>query len=220
MATFTSVSLNGATGITFDSINFDYTFKAGDGLDVTPFSVNSSSNIVFKNSVFDGDVASGLDAVSNGYAVGRGLLIQGSTDVTVENSEIKTWLRGILINESSNINILDNDIHSIRSDGMDVVQVQNVLIEGNYIHDFRGAPDQQIIPISSSSGHRAPPSATTNVTIRNNMLDMGQGSWTESIFIRNEVVDQGLAGTSMYYKNILIENNTISNAHDAWHHRW
>ena len=48
-ATFSSVSLNGATGITFDTINFDYKFKAGDPLHVSPFTVSGSSNIAFKN---------------------------------------------------------------------------------------------------------------------------------------------------------------------------
>ena len=212
-ATFSSVSLNGATGITFDSINFDYKFRAGDTLDVTPFSVNGSSNIAFKNSVFDGDVGSGLDAVSNGYGVGRGLAIYGSTGVTVDNSEFKTWLRGIVVDGSSNINLTNNNIHSIRSDGMDFVQVQKVLIEGNNFHDFRGAPgsaDHSDFIQFWTSGTTVP---STNITIRNNVLNVGQGTWAESIFIRNEVVDQGQAGTSMYYKNILIENNTISNAH-------
>ena len=37
--------------------------------------------------------------------------------------------------------------------------------------------------------------------------------WTQSIFMRNEVVDQGLAGANMYYQNVLIENNIIYNAH-------
>lgn len=212
-ATFSSVSLNGATGITFDTINFDYKFKAGDGLDVTPFSVNGSSNIVFKNSVFDGDIGSGLDSVSNGYAVGRGLLISGSNNVTVENNEIKTFLRGIIADSSSNINILNNDIHSIRSDGVDIAQVQKILLEGNNIHDFRGAPGSADHPDFIQMWTTNATRPTTDVTIRNNTLNIGQGSWTESIFIRNELVDQGQAGQSMYYKNIVIENNTISNNH-------
>jgi parallel beta-helix repeat protein len=212
-ASFASVSLNGATGITFDSITFDYKFKAGDTLDATPFSVNNSSNIVFKGSVFDGDVASGLDAVSNGYAIGRGLAIIGSNNVTVDTSEIKTFFRGIIVSDSSNVNIVKNDIHAIRSDGVDIAQVQKILLEGNYIHDFRGAPGStdhsDFIQLFTTGATKA----TTDVTIKNNTLDIGQGSWTESIFIRNELVDQGQAGTSMYYKNIVIENNTISNNH-------
>ena len=212
-ATFSSVSLNGATGITFDTINFDYKYSAGDPTHVTPFSVRDSANIAFKNSVFDGDVASGLDAISNGYAVGRGLAISGSNGVTVENCEMKTWLRGMVVGSSDNINIVDNNIHSIRSDGMDFAQVTKVLIEGNYIHDFRGAPGSQDHADFIQFWTTGTTKPSTDITIRNNILDVGQGSWAQSIFIRNELVDLGKAGESMYYKNLLIENNTISNAH-------
>ena len=207
------MSLNGATGITFDSITFDYKFKAGDPEHVSPFIVSNSSNIAFRNSVFDGDLVSGRNAIDDGYANGRGLAIYGSNGVTVENNEIRTFLRGIIVDSSSNINILDNDIHSIRSDGMDYVMVKNLLIEGNNLHDFRGAPGSPDHPDFIQFWTSGATTPTTDVTIRNNVLNIGQGSWTQSIFMRNERVDQGLAGTSMYYKNILVENNTISNVH-------
>ena len=45
------------------------------------------------------------------------------------------------------------------------------------------------------------------------MLDSGAGDWTQSIFMRNEVVDLGQAGKEMFYRNILIEDNVIYNAH-------
>jgi hypothetical protein len=51
--------MNEASNITLDGLVFDYTYKAGDDINMRPFQVNSSSNIVIKNSTFDGDVASG-----------------------------------------------------------------------------------------------------------------------------------------------------------------
>ena len=56
-------------------------------------------------------------------------------------------------------------------------------------------------------------SPSTNITIRGNILNSGAGDWTRSIFMRNEMVDLGLAGDEMFYQNILIENNVIYNAH-------
>lgn len=212
-ATFSSVELKGATGITFDSINFDYKYQAGASLQTSPFTVSGSTNIAFKNSTFDGDVASGTNSIDDGYAVGRGLSITSSNGVTVENSVFKTWMRGIVVSESSNINILKNEVTGIRSDGMDFIQVQKVLIEGNNIHDFRsaiGSGDHADMIQFWTTGTTA---ASTDIIIRNNTLNIGQGSWAQSLFMRNELVDKGLAGTSMYYKNVLIENNTISNAH-------
>jgi Right handed beta helix region len=212
-ATFSSVSLNGATGITFDSITFDYKFKAGDTVDATPFSVSGSTNITFKNSVFDGDVASGLSAIDNGYAAGRGLLVTASNGVTVEGSLFTNWHRGLIIGESSNVKVLNNEVTAIRSDGMDFIQVKNILIEGNNIHDFRSAPNSGDHADMIQFWTTGTTSASTDITIRNNTLNIGQGTWAQSLFMRNELVDQGQAGASMYYQNVLIENNTISNAH-------
>jgi Right handed beta helix region len=42
---------------------------------------------------------------------------------------------------------------------------------------------------------------------------MGGGSSSQSIFMRNEKVDQGLAGPEMFYRNIAIVNNVIANRH-------
>lgn len=212
-AAFSSVALNGATGITFDSITFDYKFKAGDPLHVSPFTVSGSSNIAFRNSIFDGDVASGTNSIDNGYALGNGLMITGCNNVTVESSVFKTWMRGLVIGESSNINVLKNEVTGIRSDGMNFVQVQKILVEGNNIHDFRAAPNSDDHSDMIQFWTTGTTAASTDITIRNNTLNIGQGTWAQSLFMRNELVDQGQAGTSMYYKNVLIENNTITNAH-------
>lgn len=44
-------------------------------------------------------------------------------------------------------------------------------------------------------------------------MDIGEGDKTQSIFMRNDLVDRGLAGEEMYYQNILIEGNVILNGH-------
>jgi hypothetical protein len=212
-ASFSSVSLNGATGITFDSVKLDYSFKSGGSVDANPFEVVNSSNITFRNSTFDGDVAKGLGAPSDGYAAGRGLAIIGSKGVTVEGSEFKTFMRGILAIESQDIKIIDNDISGMRSDGLNMVQVKGVLIEDNYIHDFRAAPNSGDHGDMIQFWTAGTTSPSTDITIRGNTLDVNQGTWAQSIFMRNELVDQGKAGASMFYKNILIEDNTIKNAH-------
>jgi len=54
---------------------------------------------------------------------------------------------------------------------------------------------------------------STDVVIRNNVLDIGAGDWTQSLFMRNEEVDQGRAGREMFYRNITIEENIIINGH-------
>ena len=56
-------------------------------------------------------------------------------------------------------------------------------------------------------------SPSTNIVIRGNFLDSGTGLPSQSIFMRNEMVDTGAAGDAMFYRNILIEDNVIHNAH-------
>ena len=133
--------------------------------------------------------------------------------MVLDNNEIFNFHRALTVGQSRDLTITANDIHSIRSDGMNFAQVQQVLIEGNYIHDFRGSlnsADHRDMIQFWTNGTTAP---SENITIRGNHLDIGAGDSTQSIFMRNDMVDRGLAGIEMYYRNILIEENVIVNGH-------
>jgi len=54
---------------------------------------------------------------------------------------------------------------------------------------------------------------SVNVVIHANVLDQGAGNWTQSLFMRNELVDQGQAGREMFYRDISITDNVIRNRH-------
>ena len=212
-ASFSGMDIRGAANLTLDGLTFDYTFAPGHNVYSRPFKVSGSENIAIRNSTFDGDVAQGVSAVADGYGFAIGLSIGGSTGVTLENNEIFNFHRGIVSGGVNNYTIVGNDIHSIRSDGMDFTQVSNTLIEGNYIHDFRRSPtsgDHADMIQFWTNGTTIP---SKNVTIRGNHLDIGAGDSTQSIFMRNDMVDRGLAGIEMYYRNILIEENVIVNGH-------
>ncbi len=115
--------------------------------------------------------------------------------------------------DSADITLTGSEISAMRSDGLNVIASQRVTIEGNHFHDFHGLPGgpdhRDMIQIWTIGTH----TPTTDLTIRGNLFDIGQGSWTQSIFIRNEEVDLGRAGPEMFYRNLLIEQNTIYNAH-------
>jgi len=213
-ASFSGLDLRGVANLTFDGIVFDYEFSAGDPLFQQPFKILSGSqNITIRNSIFDGDVAEGVSTTADGYAYGVGLAIRGSTNVTIENNDISQFHRGITVLESADISVVGNDIHAIRSDGMNFAEVAGALIEGNHLHDFEAS--------ATSGDHRDMIQFWTNGTdqpsrdiiIRNNYLDIGDGDYTQSIFMRNDQVDQGFAGPEMFYQNVLIENNVIINGH-------
>ncbi|MFA7433249.1 MAG: right-handed parallel beta-helix repeat-containing protein [Gemmobacter sp.] len=212
-AVITGLNVNGAQGVTFDNLVFDYTFQSGDPTHIRPFQVLNSENITITNSLFDGDVASGMSAVDDGYGTGYGLGIRGSKSVTISDNEFTTWHRGAVTSQSQDVVFSGNDIHSIRSDGINFSEVQGVLIEGNHIHNFLASPDstdhRDFIQFWTN-GTKAP---NTDIIIRGNILDAGEEWWTQSIFMRNEEVDNGRAGQEMFYRNVLIEDNTIYNGH-------
>ena len=212
-AVFTTMALHGVSNLTIDGVIFDYTFSAGDVSYTKPFLVSDSTNITITNSVFDGDVASGVSEVDDGYGYAYGLVVRNSTGVTISDNDFHTWLRGAVFSGSTGLTITGNEVHDIRSDGMDFVAVQDVLIEDNYFHDFRASYDssdhRDMIQFWTNGSSRP----STDITINSNIFDIGEGSSTQSIFMRNEEVDTGRAGTEMYYQNITITNNTIYNGH-------
>lgn len=212
-ASFSGMDLREVRNLTFDDVVFDSDYTGGS-VWVAPFQVSNSTGITIRNSLFQGELASGTgDPATDGFATGKGLTIGGSTGVVIENNEFTTWHRALTVGGSQDVTITGNDVHDIRSDGMDFAGVQNVLIEGNYIHDFErseASADHADMIQFWTNGTSKP---STDITIRGNILDIGEGDSTQSIFMRNDMVDRGLAGPEMFYQNILIEENVITNGH-------
>lgn len=213
-ASFSGMELYEVHGLKFEDITFDYSYEEEHTFREKPFNVLSSSDITFEGSTFDGDTAKDHpDEAYDGYGYGIGLWVRYSDDVIVTDSEFKEFYRGAVFTDSTNIVATDNDVHSMSSDGFNFTEVQNVLVENNYFHDF-DKPDASTAHmdfIQFWTGSTDAPS--TDIVIRGNYFDSGDGHWTQSIFMRNELVDTGQAGKEMYYNNILIEDNVIYNSH-------
>ena len=212
-AVFSGLDVRDAGNLTFDGVTFDYIFQDGDYLFDTPFSVAASENITIRNSTFDGDLPSGVSLIDDGYGYGIGLSTRDNTGITIEQNEFFDFYRALVVSSSDDIVVSSNDIYSIRSDGMNFAEVTGVLIENNYIHDFKSSPDSldhgDMIQFWTN-GTQTP---SSDIVIRGNQLDIGDGDYTQSIFMRNDLVDRGLAGQEMYYSNITIEENVIVNGH-------
>ncbi len=212
-AVFSGMDMREAANLTFDGITFDYTFEPGDTLWDRPFDVMSSENITIRNSTFDGDLASGVSESSDGYGYAIGLSFRNSSGITVEQNEFFEFYRGMTVSSSEDIQVLNNDVHSLRMDGFNFSEVTGVLIEGNHIHDFNlslNSLDHSDMIQFWTNGTDSP---SSDIVIRGNHLDVGDGDATQSIFMRNDLVDRGLAGQEMFYQNLLIENNVIVNGH-------
>jgi hypothetical protein len=203
-----------ASGLEIRDLVLDYVFQPGDEVWTAPFEVVQSEGITLRRLLIDGDTAHGISDEADGYGYALGLSIAQSRGVTLDGSVIRGFTRGLGVSDSSDIRIAGNELHDMRITGMYFAAVSDVLIENNHIHDMRYAPTSTDHPDMLQFWTAGTTSPTTNVVIRRNLLASGAGNWTQSIFIRNELVDTGQASfEAMAYRHIRIEDNIVINAH-------
>jgi hypothetical protein len=212
-AEFTGLAIRQAKNVAFDGIRFTYHFQPGQTVEYPPFAVQDSQQITFRNCTFTGDLASGETSVDNGFATGIGLSIRASADVTVEQNDINRFYRGLIVRDSDRVRVLGNNVHDMRSDGMDFAGDQSLRIVGNRIHAFRKSVLSKDHADLIQFWTRGTTRPGTDVEIRANILNAEGRGFTQTIFIRNEEVDEGRAGRAMYYRNLTIADNVIINAH-------
>jgi Right handed beta helix region len=212
-AQFSGMVLRDSAHVVLEDVIMDYAFADEDKLHFRPFQVLSGQDITLRHILFDGDTAHGVSTVDDGFGYGFGLGVTDVSGFALEDSEVRGFFRGIVFGNSTDIVVRGNDLHDIRMDGMNFAQVNRVLIEDNHIHDFNrslASEDHADMIQFWTNGTDAP---STDITIRGNILNSGGGWYTQSIFMRNDQVDRGLAGPAMFYRNVRIEDNVILNAH-------
>ena len=213
-AVVTGLEAIGVENVTFDGIKFDYTSQKGATLSTKWARIEQSENIVVKNSVFDGDHASGVGNTQNGYGTGNGLFVRGSENVEVYDNEFYNFYRGAVFQRVDDLLVKDNELYDMSSDGFNFAAVTDVLIEGNYIHDFDAhvnTPAHKDFIQFWNNGETEP---STDVILRGNVLDSGAGVFAQSLYLGNTEIPGG-AGKNhpLLYQNFLIEDNVIRNAH-------
>jgi PKD domain/Right handed beta helix region len=210
---FSHLEILNASHLKLTGLMVDYSYAPNDPPQFEAAKISSSEHISILNCVFDGDMASGTGTFADGFATGIGLRVKNSKSIVLDHTVFRQWLRGATFRIVEDLEVNGNEISEIRSDGLDFAQITNAVIKDNHIHDFRmapGSPDHRDMIQFWTKETTAP---SSNIIIQNNFLDMGTGSPTQSIFMRNEVVDQNNAGPEMFYQNIRIEGNLIRNAH-------
>ena len=212
-AIFSSMDLRGVNHLVLEQLTFNYTFSPEDKSNLRMFQMSGGTDITIKDSLFDGDLAVGVSAEDDGYPTGFGLSVRDMAGVTLQGNEIRDFFRGLVISESSDVVVKGNDVHAIRMDGMNFAQVQTVLIEGNHIRDFKRVLDSTDHSDMIQFWTNSTTKPSSDITIRGNILNSGTGWYTQSIFMRNDLVDRGLAGAEMFYRNVSITDNVIINAH-------
>lgn len=214
-ARFTALTVQSAAQMTFDGLLLDYVATPGSPASANSrFDITASSGITFRNSLFDGDVMDCPGDPADGYPVGRGLMVTQSDGILIENNEFRSFWKGLNLGNTTNAVVRGNEIHDMRSDGINLSAVDGVVVEGNYIHDFNrnlATGDHPDMIQMWSSGNSLVP---RNVTIRDNYLDMGGGSTTQSIFLSHNAAAYQVHGGSLAFENITVTGNVIVNGHD------
>ncbi|MFN3938086.1 MAG: right-handed parallel beta-helix repeat-containing protein, partial [Gemmobacter sp.] len=207
------MTLDGVANLTLQNLLFDYRFDPAHTHRERAFQILNSRNVAILDSELRGDIARNVSEKADGFGWGIGLGIRHSSGVRIERNTFHLWHRAMVVGRSQDVLVRENEIHSVRSDGMNFASVQRVLIEGNHIHSFRTSRTSGDHPDMIQFWTAGTERPTTDVVIRNNILNAGRGSFSQSIFMRNEVVDSGRAGREMFYRNIEIAGNVIINSH-------
>ncbi|MDD2775382.1 MAG: PKD domain-containing protein [Gallionella sp.] len=227
-ASFSSLSFkNGVSNLVVDSVTVNSPLLPTDtSIDIPAVYIFKASKISVRNSVITGSLVKPGDAVTMivapatapvgfvGSGAGRGFSVSNSQDILVENNLISLLRNGMVFNETDRVTVRGNEAHSMRTDMLDMSSVVDMLIENNHFHDHLAAAasgdHRDMIQMTSVVAARA----SSNVTIRGNILNNGAGDQSQGIFLRNEVVDLGTQNATWNYQNILIEHNLVHN-HDG-----
>lgn len=212
-AVITDMRVHDVSNISFDGLEYNYSYMGGDAYREKPINVSQSENLSFVNSTFAGETMEGTGTWFDGFGSGIALWVTDSSNINVADNHFETYFRAGVFAGVDNVSVTGNEVTDMSSDGFNFTEVNHVLIEDNYLHNFSFNPESgaHMDMIQFWSAGRSEPS--TDIVIRGNIMDSGGGDRTQAIFMRNEEVDRGRAGEEMYYRDILIENNVIHNAH-------
>lgn len=197
-ATITKLTVRNSENIRFHDIDF----KVSGGGGGRPFSVDQSSKITFTDAKFEG-------TMSGGYAVGMGLTVTNSRQITVDNSEFLKFHRGAEFRKVTDLKVVNSEVHQVAGDGMVFAQIQGGLIQGNDMHSMRGDPKSNYHKDMIQFWTTSTDAPTRDVVIRGNRIDTDDGS-TQSIFFGNSMAK---SNKNFYWQNLTIENNTIVAGH-------
>lgn len=214
-AIISGLDLKNVSGLRFENVTFDYTFAEGDNPEwADPFTLSQCENIAFHDTVFDGDLTEGRNDIVDGSPAGFGLKLAYCDGVSVTESTFSGFFKAFHVFYSTDTTFSGNEVTEIRSDGLNFVASQGILVENNHIHSFHvleGGDDHRDMIQFWTEGTDVP---SSDIVIRSNLLDVGTGGYTQSIFMLNEMVERHkTAGEEMYYQDITIENNVIVNSH-------
>jgi hypothetical protein len=184
-AEFNSILVTGSSGVRFEGLNVNLLPSPLTTTFSAVVRIVSSSQVTFTGGHVQARLATTgvpqtsttLDSTGNviGLPTARGFSIESSGSVLVQGVEITQVFKGIVLSGVQNVAIRGNNIHDFRTSAIVAGDADHVVIDGNRLegsHPF-GPDHADFIHFITSPGQ--PNSASTDVAITNNVLDVGDG---------------------------------------------
>jgi hypothetical protein len=170
--------------------------------------INDSSRIEIANSTFTSNGSVVFDPTDRNAILGERLsMVRDSQDITVTGNYISGYEQGLTFQESSQLTISNNEITAMQGDGIRLAGVENVMVSGNYMHDFSATPNEFTHSDFIQMWTRNADTMSRDVTITGNVLDTGNGVAVQAIWVGNTEYRGG--NTSHIYRDIEVTDNLI-----------
>lgn len=189
-ATLTHFDIQHSNGLSFAGLTMVTQAKG-----YFDFQVLDSSNVHFDHvsvhGTLDGNPQNDIE----------GLRFEGSSNISVTNSEFQQLERAMAIGSGDHIVVSGNYVHDVEVTGVMFAQVGHVTVSGNTFSNFRpvvGVDHPDAIQFLTS-GTTAP---SHDISVTDNLIYRGTGEATQGIFFRDQL-------TTMHYQNVTIANNLI-----------
>jgi hypothetical protein len=207
------LKLTKSSNLIFEGLPFSMQRKGAVATGPSNIEITGSQNITFSNCIMKGTATGYISITDINNRSANLSLIRESDGITFTNNDISSYFQGFQFLEVKHITVTGNEIQKIQGDGLRMGGVVDVVISGNSFHDFLGsdqiANHSDMIQLWSTNAVIV----SHNILISDNTLNSGEGSATQSIFMRNEQADQPASHDDQFYNNITIENNLIYNGH-------
>lgn len=210
-----SLNVYQSDNITFDNLFFDFVPDMQTLEWSSAIKINQSSGITVQNSTLEGGVSiAGVPADSEpgeqnefgilGEPVGRGITAENSSGLSFIDNDISNFTRGIVIGSNNDVVVSGNEIHDLRASPLVGSDNNNTLVEDNHFYNFNpwklgGLGDHgDMIHFWTTTAQTG---ATTNLIIRNNLFEEGDGQSLLGIYLEDNF--------GKTFTNVVIEDNVI-----------
>jgi Ca2+-binding RTX toxin-like protein len=129
-----------------------------------------------------------------------GLMIRQSENVSVTNSTFQQLWHAISFLDSRGLDILGNDFHDLRTDGVRGGGTSDITISGNRFSDFYPADGDHPDAIQFWTTHTTAPAG--KIVITDNIIVRGEGEAVQGIFLRDQV-------GNLPFQDVTIANNKV-----------